>query len=94
MSSCLPDVWRHIRSSFFDGQHHYGYNDRDSDAGEDSQSAGSDQLVRILQKYRAKPVGMLTFANSIKHFIQLRLMGMFCRYLVINQGIGQINILV
>lgn len=54
VSSCLPDVWRHIRGSFFDGQHHYGDNDCDSDAGEDSQSAGSDQLVRILQKTTAR----------------------------------------
>lgn len=52
MSSCLPDIWRHIRSSLFDGQHHDGDDDRDSDAGEDSQGTGSDQLVWILQKVR------------------------------------------
>lgn len=42
MSSCFPDVWRHVRRSLFDGQHHYGDDYGDSDAGEDSQGAGSD----------------------------------------------------
>lgn len=52
MCSRLPDVRRHIRGGLFDGQHHYGDDDGDSDAGEDSQRAGSDQLVGILQKTR------------------------------------------
>lgn len=42
MSSCFPDVWRHVRRSLFDGQHHYGDDYGDSDAGEDSQGAGSN----------------------------------------------------
>lgn len=42
VSSCFPDVWRHVRRSLFDGQHHYGHDYGDSDAGEDSQGAGSD----------------------------------------------------
>lgn len=48
MSSSLSDVWRHVGGSFFDGQHHDGDNYSNSDAGENSQGAGSDQLVRIL----------------------------------------------
>lgn len=51
VSSCFPDVRRHVRRSLFDGQHHNGDDDGDSDAGEDSQGAGSDELIRILQKH-------------------------------------------
>lgn len=54
VSSCLPDIRRHIRSSLFDGQHHYGDDDCNSDARENSQGAGSDQLVWILQQNRAR----------------------------------------
>lgn len=50
----LPDIWRHIGGGLFDGQHHNGDDDGDSDAGENSQSAGSDQLVGILMKRRNK----------------------------------------
>lgn len=46
----LPHIWRHVRGGFFDGQHHDGDDDGDSDAGENSQGAGSDQLVGILIK--------------------------------------------
>lgn len=46
----LPHVWRHIRGGFLDGQHHDGDDDGDPDAGENSQGAGSDQLVGILMK--------------------------------------------
>lgn len=50
----LPDVRRHIGGGLFDGQHHNGDDDGDSDAGENSQSTGSDQLVGILMKRRNK----------------------------------------
>lgn len=36
VSGGFPDVWGHVRRSLFDGQHHYGDDDGDSDAGEDS----------------------------------------------------------
>lgn len=42
MSSRFPDVRRHVRRGLFDGQHHYGDDYGDSDAGEDPQGAGSD----------------------------------------------------
>lgn len=53
MGRRLPHIWRHIRGGFFDGQHHDGDDDGDSDAGENSQSAGSNQLVWILVKPRS-----------------------------------------
>ena len=36
-------------SHLFDGQHHDGDNDRHSNAGQHSESAGTNELVRILQ---------------------------------------------
>lgn len=68
----LPDIRRHIRSSFFDGQHHYWNDDCYSYAGEDSQGAGSDQLVRILEKY--KVVEKYTFrGGEMLHFVHCKI---------------------
>lgn len=49
MSGRLADVWRHIRSSLFDRQHHNGHDDGDSDTGQNTQGARTNKLIRILQ---------------------------------------------
>lgn len=49
MGGRLPDVGGHIHDSLFNGQHHDWGNDRNSDAGQHSQSARSNQLVGVLE---------------------------------------------
>ena len=44
----LPDVRRQVGRRLLDGQHHDGDDDGDPDTGQNPQSAGPDELVRVL----------------------------------------------
>lgn len=51
VSGSFPDVRWKVGGWFFDGQHHDGDDDGNSDTGQDPESACSDQLIWILHTH-------------------------------------------
>lgn len=51
VSGGFPHVGRKVSGRLFDGQHHDGYDDGNSDAGENPEGARSDQLIWILNTH-------------------------------------------
>lgn len=70
MSGGFPDVRWKVGGCFFDGQHHDGDDYGNSDTGQDSESARSDQLIRILHTQKWwKRVKLVKYRQNC-HYMQ------------------------
>ena len=77
MSCSLADIRRHVHDRFLDGQHHDGHYHWHSDAGENTQCTGSDQLIRVLEERWGVTLSTQNIQTSCIIYCRLSPLGLY-----------------